>query len=95
MLHKYLKDHIVDEIDGAMDYMEKAIEYKNSPMGGKFYKMAEMELEHANCMTKMFNNLDKSEDITGEDYSKMYKDILDVYSTSMGKIEAMKKLYYS
>lgn len=60
-MHEYLSKHIHEEIEGAMDYMTKALEWKakNTDIAHKFYKMSEMELEHANCLTKMFNSMDK------------------------------------
>lgn len=92
---KYLKDHILEELEGAIDYLEKAIECKKSPMGYKFYRMSEMEVEHANCLTKMLNNLEKDEASSDTEYSAVYKSVLDAYTTHMGKIESLKKLYYS
>ena len=92
---KYLHDHILDEVKGAEDYMAKAIEHKGKQCGTMFYSMAMMELDHANKLTKMYNATEKPKTITDADYSSMTKAILDAYSTSMGKIEAMKKLYWS
>lgn len=92
---EYLKKHILEEIEGAEDYMAKAIELKETSHGPKFYDMAMMELSHANCMTKMLNSLEKSKTVSDADYAKTYKDILEAYTTSMGKLEAMKKLYWS
>ena len=95
-MHEYLSKHINEEIDGAMDYMTKALEWKskNKDIAHKFYKMSEMELEHANCLTKMFNSMDKPDDVSDSDFSAMYKSILDSYTESMSKIEAMKKLFW-
>lgn len=94
MTHEYLKDHIVEELNGAVDYMEKAIECKKTMWGSKFYTMAEMEIEHANCMLKMFNATEKSNKTTDSEYASMYKAILESYSTVMGKYEHLKKLYW-
>ena len=95
-MHEYLSKHIHEEIEGAMDYMTKALEWKakNTDIAHKFYKMSEMELEHANCLTKMFNSMDKPDNVTDADFSAMYKTILDAYTQSMSKIEAMKKLFW-
>ena len=92
---KYLKDHILEEIEGALDYMEKALMHKGTDWGCAFYKMSCAELDHANHLVKMFNATEKESTITDSEYSIMHKDILEAYSTSMGKIEAMKKLYWS
>lgn len=90
----YLKEHITEEIDGAMDYMAKAVENKGTSDGCIFKKMADMELEHANALTKMFEKQKKPSNITDADYGTAQKAVLDKYINSMSKIEAMKKLYY-
>ena len=94
-MHKYLQEHILEEIKGAVDYWTKAVENKTKECGMIFRHMADMELEHANALTKMFTKLEKEADVTDEAFSKMHKDILDAYAEGMTKIEAMKKLYYS
>ena len=95
-MHEYLSNHIHEEIDGAIDYMTKALEWKskNKDIAAKFYKMSEMEVEHANCLTKMFNSMDKPSNVSDADFSAMQKNIIDSYTQSMSKIEAMKKLYW-
>lgn len=90
---KYLKDHIVDEVEGAVDYMEKAIERKGTAEGAQFRKMSEMELEHANALVKMFRNTPKPEDMKDADYAECQKEVLNTYVDAMGKLEAMKALY--
>lgn len=90
---KYLKDHIVDEAEGAVDYMEKAIERKGTTEGAQFRKMSEMELEHANALVKMFRNTPKPEDMKDADYAECQKEVLNTYVDAMGKLEAMKALY--
>ena len=91
----YLKDHILEEIEGAMDYMSKAIEHKADSCGEKFYKMSGMEIEHASTLLKMFNATEKPEKVTDAEYSAMQKAILDAYSDNMAKYTEMKKLYWS
>lgn len=95
-MHEYLSNHIREEIEGAMDYLSKAIELKSThpEMASKFYKMSEMEVEHANCMTKMFNSMAKPDNVSDMDYSNMQKGIIDSYAQSMSKIEHMKKLFW-
>lgn len=90
---KYLKDHIIEEIDGAMDYMTKAIELKGNPNSCTFKRMSEMELEHANAMVLMFKKTDKPDDMTDAEYASTQKAVLDKYIEAMAKYEAMKKLY--
>lgn len=91
---KWLKDQIVDEVNGAMTYMEKAVEHKGSPHSCTFKRMAEMELEHANALTKMFKDEKKPEGMTDEEYGTTQKAVLDTYIDGMTKFEAMKKLFY-
>ena len=95
-MHEYLSRHIKEEIDGAIDYLTKALELKgkNPDMAAKFYRMSEMEVEHANCMTKMFNCIEKPDTLTDQEFSAMQKQIIDSYSQSMSTIENMKKLYW-
>lgn len=95
-MHDYLSKHIHEEIEGAIDYLTKALEWKskNYEIASKFYKMSEMEVEHANCMTKMFNSLEKPEDLTDEAFSGMQKNIINDYAQSMSKIEHMKHLFW-
>ena len=95
-MHDYLSKHIHEEIDGAIDYLTKALEWKSKDPNKamKFYKMSEMEVEHANCLTKMFNSLEKPDNVADAEYSAMQKDIINSYAQSMSKIENMKKLYW-
>ena len=95
-MHDYLSKHIHEEIEGAIDYLTKALEWKskNNEIASKFYEMSEMEVKHANCLTKMFNHLDKPEEMTDAAYSAMQKSIIDDYAQSMSKIEHMKHLFW-
>ena len=95
-MHDYLSKHIHEEIEGAIDYLSKALELKGTypEIASKFYKMSEMEVEHANCMTKMFNSMAKPENISETDYSNMQQSIINDYAQNMNKIEHMKKLFW-
>ena len=95
-MHEYLSRHIHEEIAGAIDYLVKALEWKskNPDVAAKFFKMSDMEVEHANCMTKMFNMLEKPETLSDTEFSAMQKSIIDDYAQNMNKIEHMKKLYW-
>lgn len=92
---EYLKEHIMEELDGALDYMTKAVEHKGTNEGCTFRKMSEMELEHANSLTKMFKNTEKDADMTDKEYAAAQKDVLDGYVNTMGQIETLKKLYWN
>lgn len=95
-MHEYLKNHIHEEIEGAIDYMVKALELKstNREWASMFVRMSDMELEHANCLTKIFNRSEKPAEMSDGEYSSMQKSIIDDYTTSMSKIENMKRLYW-
>ena len=92
MLH-YLKDHIIDEIDDANEYMAKAVEHKGTPCGETFMVLAKQESQHANMLYSMFRNKEKPESMTDKDHSTMLKEILDKFADGMAKFEAMKKVY--
>lgn len=96
-MHEYLKNHIREEIDGAIDYLEKAIELKKThpAWATKFLKMSDMEVEHANCMTKMFASEERPKDVEPSVFSAMQKEIIDIYANSMNKIEGMKAMYWN
>lgn len=91
---EYLRDHIMEELEGAKDYMTKALELKEKypAWAQKFYKMAEMEIEHANCMNKIFASMGETEYPC---HDSMYKEILEAYTKYMSDVSAMKKIYYS
>lgn len=102
-MHEYLKNHIIEELEGAEDYWSKAVEHKGTEAGCIFRRMAEMELEHANALLKMFNKLkdDNESEVSStttmkgvETKEHMYKEILEAYTEKMTKIEHMKKLYW-
>ena len=95
-MHEYLSNHIKEEIEGAIDYLTKALEWKSrdKDISSKFYKMSEMEVEHANCLTKMFTSMDKPDDVSDGEFNIMQKSIIEEYARSMSKIEHMKKLYW-
>lgn len=52
----YFRDHIVDELEGACDYIKKAIELKamDSAMSKTLVDMSAAELNHATNLYDMF-----------------------------------------
>ena len=52
----YFKEHICEELDGACDYIKKAIELKamDAAMSKTFADMSAAELNHATQLHKMF-----------------------------------------
>lgn len=91
---EYLKNRILEEIDDAINYMEKAVEMKGTRYGCCFYQISEQEATHANMLTKIFNSMDKPDEVNATRYAEMNKEILDKYSSSMSKLEQMKRVYW-
>ena len=90
---EYIKEHIIEELQGAVDYWTKALENKGTDNGIIFKHMAEAEIEHANSLTKMLKHVEIPKSSKMD--SDPYKEILDEYTTAMNKIEAIKKLYWA
>ncbi len=88
---KYYKEHILEEIKGAEEYMSKAVEHKQYSCGPTFYMMAMDELRHANTLTKM---MAKDSEPQNAETSEAYKAVLEAYTEGMNKIEALKKIYW-
>lgn len=91
---EYIKEHIIEELDGAVEYWTKALECKDEAMGTMFRHMADAELEHANTLTKMLKKIEPDESNMKES-DTIYKNILEAYSSAMNKIEMIKKLYWA
>ena len=89
-MHNYIKNHIIEELEGATDYWSKAVNYKGTRIGETFKNMAEAELEHANSLLEIFNKLETNNYYIEE---KMYREILDAYSDKMYKIAKLERLY--
>lgn len=96
---EYFEDHIYEELDGACDYIKKAIELKamDAAMSKTFVDMSAAELNHATQLHKMF----------GEYYAKVigaYKEkpeylvevkdrIEEVFPEKSAKILLMHEMY--
>ena len=91
---EYIKEHIIEELQGAVDYWTKALENKDNNNGMIFRHMAEAEIEHANNLTKMLKHVEDSKN-SKMNSENIYKEILDEYTIAMNKIEAIKKLYWA
>ena len=89
-MHNYIKNHILEELEGAVDYWTKAVDYKGTHIGEIFKNMAEAELEHANSLLEIFNTLEPYNDYIED---RMYKDILNAYGKAMYKIAQLERLY--
>ena len=79
---EYFEDHIYEELDGACDYIKKAIELKamDPVMSKTFVDMSAAELNHATQLHKMF----------GEYYAKVtgpYKETPGYLAETKSRIE--------
>lgn len=78
----YFEEHILEELDGACDYIKRAIELKamDATMSKTFSEMSAAELNHATQLHKMF----------GEYYAKVvgpYKEAPEYLATIKDNIE--------
>ena len=92
---KYLKTHIIEELDGAVDYMKKAVENKGHQCGETFRQMSQMELEHANSLLRMFRQQEKPKTVLDAEYAELQKAVLGAYTDKMSEIEALRKMYWA
>lgn len=55
MDQEYFKEHICEELEGAKDYIQRAIEIKamDQSWGKRFYEMSTQELSHAQMLFDM------------------------------------------
>jgi len=90
-MYKYLKEHIIEELEGAEDYWKKAVHYRDSEIGHIFREMANTELQHANALFKIFNNLNEQKSMST--LLEYYEEIVAAYDTIMHNIEELKKIY--
>ena len=92
---KYFKDQICDELDGACDYLKKAIDciVEHPEWADKFKEMADMEQEHATTLYKMF--MEMYTESKGKDgyLTQMRDNIMDCFSVKMRKIEDLKSTH--
>lgn len=98
----YFKEHIKEELDGARDYIEKAVEAKiNHPAWVHiFVSMADTEAEHAGNLMKMLETCirSKTPSSTSTDPAvvqpspeTVYKDLMKSYGETMTYVTNMKR----
>ena len=87
----------MEELQGAKEYIEKAIESKigHPSWRSAFVQMAEMEMEHASTLLKMMETCIRSKskvDATITDKPEtVYKDLMKEYGETMAYISNMKR----
>lgn len=95
----YLKEHICDELDGAKEYIQRALEIKAmDPSWGKMlYEMSVEELNHATNFYKMMQDYYKKVTSAYREPPTYMEDCLyeatDMYTTEYAAIKAMHEMY--
>lgn len=96
----YFKEHIHEELDGARDYIEKAIESKISHPAWvmQFVKMADMEADHAGTLMKMLETCIRNKPATNPNPldpssspETVYKDLMKAFGETMTYVTNMKR----
>jgi len=95
MTPRYFKEQICEELDGASQYLKKAIDcVKTHPEWSKeFKRMSEMEQEHATTLYKMFMEMYTGQETKDPWMEQMRDAIMDCFSRQMRKIEDLKATY--
>lgn len=91
----YYNNQIRDELDGACDYIQRAITCKdtNSDRASTFAKMSEMELDHASKLLDMFKEDYNKEDTSDSIYPQIKQLLLNMYAEYYAKVTHMQELY--
>lgn len=96
---KYLSSHICEELDGAEEYITKAIELKPMTMqwARTLMDMATAELTHANNLYKMYMEYYQKVNTSNSELpafmTEDYEDIVKKYSTRTALIKNMIDMF--
>lgn len=99
MNQTYLKEHMIEELEGAKDYIQRAIEIKAmDPSWGKmFYEMSVQELAHAQNFFKMAEDYYKKVTSAYSESPKYMDDcmheITEIYTEQYSQIKVMHEMY--
>lgn len=99
MNQTYLKEHVKEELEGAKDYIMRAIEIKAmDPSWGKMlYKMSQEELEHAtnfyNMSVDYYNKVSSAYSEVPEYMEKCMNEITEEYMECSATIKKMQEMY--
>lgn len=95
----YFKEKIPDELEGAKDYIKRAIEIRamHAPWAKQLVDMSEKELEHATTLYKMFQEYYAKLDAEFKelpDYIKEARTMLDEkYTKCSAEIKNLHEIY--
>ena len=96
---QYFKEHLDDELEGAKDYIMRAMELKpmNLSWAKHFVEMSSAELNHATTIYELFNDYYKT--LSGS-YTKMpeyieniKKEMTETYTDCYPKIKIMHEMF--
>lgn len=106
MTLKYFKDQIHEELEGARNYIDKAIEVKPThPEWSRiFVHMADMEADHAGTLMRILETCIKTKNysdgtsldavsgtISAVDPDAIYKDLMKAFGETMTYVTNMKR----
>lgn len=92
MNSKFFTDHIMEELDGAVEYAKKAIDVKPThPKWAKvFNQMSKQELQHAGNFRRMFELwMSENKEKMTESDTEMYDSAIKKFTTSMIEIDSL------
>lgn len=96
---QYFKDHIIEELDGAEEYIQLAIELKamDSSWSKNLVEMSSAELDHAFKLFKMFESycdlISKPYDEVPEYISECHKKVTKMYTRRSAEVRYMHDMY--
>lgn len=95
----YLKEHLCDELDGAKEYIQRAIEIKamDQTWGKMLYEMSVQELSHASNFYKMiqeyYNKVTSVYREPPEYMEECMDEATEMYTTKYADVKRMQDLY--
>lgn len=95
----YFKEHVEEELDGAKDYIMRAMELKpmNLSWAKHFVEMSAAELNHATTIYELFNDyyktLSGSYTTMPEYIEDIKKEITKMYADCYPKIKIMHEMF--
>lgn len=99
MNQTYLKEHVKEELEGAKDYIKRAIEIKAmDPAWGKMlYSMSVEELSHAtnfyNMAVEYYEKVSSAYKEPPEYMTECMEEITDIYTECSALIKKMHEMY--
>lgn len=96
---QYFKDHICEELDGAKEYIQLAIELKamDSSWAKNLVDMSAAELDHASKLFKMFESycdlISEPYDEVPEYISDCHKKVIKMYTEKSSAVRYMHDMY--